>query len=288
MIHQGALIKVICVFFYCCILCFPSKAVSVDIQLTEGNGIHWIPVRLNGFLQLDFVLDSGASEISIPEQVFDRLSAVGKISQSDILPSAVVVLADGKQKSVRRFLLREIEVGGIVIRQLPAMIAEKNAPPLLGQSFLGRVESWSISNDSNRLTLKERKNTPLPMGIIDAMQFEIFSPKNNQSVQKIVYVSGKAFGLGANERSFLVVQSAASKFGRRIYPQALISPDALGSWSVRAIYASKGYEYLTYIVVASTEAAIDMLSSESSRRDGIGELPVGARHVGAVISVIRE
>ena len=40
--------------------------------------------------------------------------------------------------------------------------------------------------------------------------------------------------------------------------------------------------------MASTEAAIDMLSSESSRRDGIGELPVGARHVGAVISVIRE
>ena len=46
-----------------------SPAFSEEISLVQDQGVYELPVRINGVLTLNFVLDSGASDVSIPSEV---------------------------------------------------------------------------------------------------------------------------------------------------------------------------------------------------------------------------
>lgn len=127
---------------------------EVRVRMVSGNGTFHVPVLINDTLKLNFVVDSGASDVSIPANVARTLMSTGTINESDFTGSANHRLADGSIVSSRTFIIRSLTVGDRTVTNVRASIARANAHLLLGQSFLNRFRSWSQDNVSHELVLQ--------------------------------------------------------------------------------------------------------------------------------------
>ena len=103
--------------FAACVLANLSgtpNAVASDevLKLTEsGGGVFSLPVRINDKVEIPFELDTGASEVVIPEDVFLTLQRTGTISSSDFIGNGTAVLADGSTTASRRYTIHKMSVG---------------------------------------------------------------------------------------------------------------------------------------------------------------------------------
>jgi TPR repeat protein len=138
------------------------SAVGKTIQLEHQHGIYMIAVRINETMILPFILDSGASEVVIPSDVFLTLLRSGTVRESDFLEPGTYVLADGSKQSSDRFILHEVRVGDHVVRNVIANVAPVRGDPLLGQSFLSKLPSWAIDNQRHVLVFND---LPASLGV---------------------------------------------------------------------------------------------------------------------------
>lgn len=136
-----------------------QRAVSVStlaVALRRQDGILMVPAVLNEAVSANFVVDSGASLVAIPQNLVQSLRNAGKIAESDFTGHAMVQIADGSTVRVRTFVLRSFAIRDRVLQDIGAAVVPGNAPPLLGQSFLQRFSSWSIDNERQLLLLREK------------------------------------------------------------------------------------------------------------------------------------
>jgi len=122
--------------------------------MVENGGVYQVPVVINDALKLDFIVDSGASDVSIPADVVLTLIRTRTIEEGDFIGTEKYSLADGSTASSRTFMIRSLKVGDKVVNNVRASIAELAAPLLLGQSFLSKFKSWSQDNVSHELVLQ--------------------------------------------------------------------------------------------------------------------------------------
>jgi predicted aspartyl protease len=106
-------------------------------------------------ITLDFTIDSGAADVTIPADVFSTLVRTGSIKESDITGKQTYVLADGSTSDSITFLMRSLKIGSKVVENVKGAVAPAKGSLLLGQSFLGRFRSWSIDNKTNEVLLNE-------------------------------------------------------------------------------------------------------------------------------------
>jgi clan AA aspartic protease (TIGR02281 family) len=114
------------------------------VPMILKGGVYMVPALINDAITLDFIVDTGSSDVTIPADVFATLMRDGTISKNDLIGSSSYVLADGSVKSSVTFRIRSLKVGSIVLNDVNASIGTSVGPSLLGQSFLGRFKSWSI------------------------------------------------------------------------------------------------------------------------------------------------
>jgi hypothetical protein len=114
----------------------------------------------------------------------------------------------------------------------------------------------------------------------------ITAPRHGAKVGQRIAVEGVLADLRPEQHVFLCVQSQA--FGRLIYPQSKVVPNATGQWTVESIYGTPGYSYETFLVVTSNDDATAMLSDQHARKYGLRELPPGTARLGTAIVVTRE
>lgn len=138
----------------------PSPAPVADdggaaVPMIREDGVLKLPVRINDAIQLKFIVDSGASTVQIPEEVFLTLKRTDTIQVGDNLPAATYRNADGKSTKRPRFILRSLRVGNTTVTNVEALVGEANSPLLLGQSFLSRFREWKIDNRSGTLLLEQ-------------------------------------------------------------------------------------------------------------------------------------
>lgn len=126
---------------------------SLDIQLKNDSGVHEVTAKLNNKIEIDFILDTGATDVSIPADVFLTLLRTNTISDKDILPSGSYSFADGSVKEQKRFIIRQIQVGSIVANNIEATVSDMGAPLLLGQSFLKNFGNVMIDNTKGTLSI---------------------------------------------------------------------------------------------------------------------------------------
>jgi len=164
-----------------------TGASAIEIQLEKEGGVYTLPVRINGVITLNFILDTGASEVSIPADVFLTLLRAGTIKQSDVLPEVTSKLADGSETKNQRFVIRELELGGIKIFNVPGIVSHPAGDLLLGQSLLERLDSWSLDNKRHVLivgspgaAMKQSDNKPSPPPPQTG-----FSPADEESIKRI-------------------------------------------------------------------------------------------------------
>jgi clan AA aspartic protease (TIGR02281 family) len=134
-------------------LFFCGAAYSESIPLVHDRGTLEVPVVINGAISLNFTIDSGASDVSIPENVFVSLTRAGTVSPQDFLGKRAYKLADGSTKVSRRFRIRSLRVGTLELRDVSASVVPSAGVLLLGQSFLSRLKSWSIDNERQVLLI---------------------------------------------------------------------------------------------------------------------------------------
>ena len=101
---------------------------------------------MNGALTLEFAIDSGAADVSVPADVFSTLRRIGSIREADFVGEQTYVLADGSKSQLITFTIRSLKVGDKVVENVKGSVAPPRRTPLLGQSFLQRFKSWSIDN----------------------------------------------------------------------------------------------------------------------------------------------
>src|SRR5215831_5919363 len=80
----------------------PSPVRSETVPLQSEGGTFLVPVVINDQITLNFTLDSGAADVSIPADVFSTLVRTGTIRQSDYLDTQMYSLADGSTTQTLR------------------------------------------------------------------------------------------------------------------------------------------------------------------------------------------
>jgi clan AA aspartic protease (TIGR02281 family) len=131
-----------------------SLAGKTVVPLENANGVYVVPVVVNGALTLKFAVDTGASDVSIPADVVSNLMQAGLLSKDDLLGEQTYILADGSRRPSQTLRLRSLKLGDILIQNVKASIVPEKAPLLLGQSFFGRLKSWSLDNARHALIIE--------------------------------------------------------------------------------------------------------------------------------------
>jgi aspartyl protease family protein len=131
----------------------PAVLQKTTVQLARVGGIFVAPVVLNGKVKQYAILDSGASNLQIPQEVADQLRRDGTLTDADGLGQRRYILADGKGVQQRVFRLRSLQIGDKVMENVLASVSPPNSKMLLGQSVLRRLNGWAIDNVRNTLTL---------------------------------------------------------------------------------------------------------------------------------------
>jgi aspartyl protease family protein len=97
-----------------------------------------------------FVVDTGASGVALSRT--DAARAGIPITDADFTGEARTAGGTIRVAPVR---LSRVEIGTIEVRDVPGVVLDvADAMPLLGQSFLGRIDKVSIEGD--RMTLTKR------------------------------------------------------------------------------------------------------------------------------------
>lgn len=125
-----------------------------EVALQRRGGTYVVPVEINGQPAIDFHIDSGAADVSVPAYLFQQMKAAGSLRPEDMLGSETYTMANGASVKAETFRIRQLKVGSIELGDVRASVSQYAGPPLLGMSFLGRFSSWSVDNGRSVLILK--------------------------------------------------------------------------------------------------------------------------------------
>lgn len=137
--------------------CGPDPAAMgarTSAQFLRMGGVFLLPAQVNGPKKVYFIVDSGAANVQIPEEVADEMKRSGMLSDADFLGQRRFILADGSGVQQRIFRLRSLEIGGRTMDNVLAAVGAPRSRPLLGQSFLRRLNWWKIDNVKNAIELE--------------------------------------------------------------------------------------------------------------------------------------
>jgi clan AA aspartic protease (TIGR02281 family) len=116
------------------------------VSMEPHDGAFVIPVVLNDTMTVKFIVDSGAADVSIPEDVALALMKSGTLTGADLLGSKTYMLADGSMVPSKIYRMASLRIGEMVMQNVTVRIAAAKSSLLLGQSFLSRLKSWSMDN----------------------------------------------------------------------------------------------------------------------------------------------
>lgn len=119
----------------------------------SGTGTYEVQSKING-LPLSMLFDTGASDISISQTEVDFMIKNGFLSEQDYIGTARYTLANGEKEVSRTIMLREVEIGGLVLKNVRASVSKnRTAGMLFGQSAMGRYGKITIDNKKKQIVL---------------------------------------------------------------------------------------------------------------------------------------
>ena len=126
---------------------------TIDMDKGE-DGLYYVPIRVNG-QELKFIFDTGASSICISSLEANLLLKQGQISEDEIVGDVQSLIADGSTVHGTRINLREVELAGVTLHDVDAIVSDNNsAPLLLGQSAMSRFGSFKVDYKKQTITFE--------------------------------------------------------------------------------------------------------------------------------------
>ena len=101
----------------------PSGTGYSAIPMVGDGGTFKVPVTINGQLTLNFVVDSGASDVCIPADIVQTLGRTETITDADFLDKQTYHLADGSTLPSRRFVIRSLKIGDKTLENVVGAIS---------------------------------------------------------------------------------------------------------------------------------------------------------------------
>jgi clan AA aspartic protease (TIGR02281 family) len=125
----------------------------VEIPFTASNGVTKVDCTING-LPLNFIFDTGASDVTISQTEANFMFKNGYLSQRDIVGKERYQTADGNISVGTTFILNHINFGGLELTGVRAsVVGNQKAPLLLGQTVLKRLGKIEIDNERRVLKI---------------------------------------------------------------------------------------------------------------------------------------
>lgn len=142
------LLLVGCAFLSSC----GSESEKVEIQMQKVGGVYQVPCKVND-VPMDFIFDTGASNVCISLTEASFLYKQKRISSADLKGSTWSQLADGSIVPNTSLNLKTLEIGGIKIHDVDAIVTpSQTAPLLLGQSALKKFVDYTVKGDTLYIT----------------------------------------------------------------------------------------------------------------------------------------
>lgn len=128
-----------------------NKRGSNIVPMEIKDGAYWIPIKING-VDMTFIFDTGASDISISTTEANFLAKQGKLTEEDILSTQNYAIADGSMIQGLVINLKTVTIGNKTLNNVRANIIDSPvAPILLGQSALNKFGKYTIDVENSRI-----------------------------------------------------------------------------------------------------------------------------------------
>jgi clan AA aspartic protease (TIGR02281 family) len=128
-----------------------SMSSQTVLHMERNNGVYYVPCKING-VPLNFIFDTGASDVSISLTEASFMIKNGFLKKEDLGESVYYSVANGTIGKGTKLNIKEIEIGGLKLFNIQAsIIHETDAPLLLGQSVIERL--GKIQLEGNQLTI---------------------------------------------------------------------------------------------------------------------------------------
>lgn len=116
----------------------------IALETRWEGGVLTMPCTVNG-LKLRFIFDTGASSVCISSTEALFMLKNGYLDEEDIGESSQAIIANGDIVDSTDIILREIIVGGIVLKDVEATVTHGlDAPLLFGQSAIRQLGTIQI------------------------------------------------------------------------------------------------------------------------------------------------
>ena len=127
---------------------------KTTIKMTKRGGVYEIPCKING-TSMEFIFDTGASDITISLTEAMFLYKQGTLTDDDFLGTQQYQIANGAIEEGTIINLSTVEIGDKILYNVKASIIHNmEAPLLLGQSALGKYGKISIDYNRNEITFE--------------------------------------------------------------------------------------------------------------------------------------
>jgi len=123
-----------------------------EVAMERENGVYKVPVTVNG-VPMKFILDTGASLISMSTAEAERMYKSGAITKNDIIGRSRFQDATGAISPGAVVRLKSVQIGDRVLENVSAnIVSGTTAPLLLGQSALSKFGKISVDYRRNVVT----------------------------------------------------------------------------------------------------------------------------------------
>lgn len=115
--------------------------------MEKTGGVYRVPCEVNG-LRMKFIFDTGASVVCLSESMADFMLENGYLKKEDIVGTSKSRVADGRIVDNIKIILRDIEISGMHLKNVDAVVSSgQSAPLLLGQSAIQKLGAVTIDGD---------------------------------------------------------------------------------------------------------------------------------------------
>lgn len=130
---------------------------QTTILMNKVNGVYYVPCEVNG-IKMDFVFDTGASNVSISKTEAEFLIKHKLLTKEDFIGRVNYRIADGSLQEGIEVKLKEIKIKDFILKDVTAtIVSESSAPLLLGQTALSKLGKFEV--DGNILRIYPNKST---------------------------------------------------------------------------------------------------------------------------------
>jgi clan AA aspartic protease (TIGR02281 family) len=131
----------------------PTQQNLTRVPMVSSGGTFSVDVAIAGVCCVPFILDTGASDVSVSPALFFAMRKGGHVTDADLIDVVKYQTASGHTIEGLRFRMPPMTVGGITVRNVIGSVSNGSDMLLLGQTFLRKFKFWAIDNANGVLVL---------------------------------------------------------------------------------------------------------------------------------------